>query len=134
MAAHDLAGRLASCYGNMRQHIPDLDRILIGQRAILDYLHTLQIRRPNGGTVTWRMVLRWHRTLLFPLVSGGWLQQSGARASPVTTSHAVASWICAQFSTAHNRNSFGVATAGRTIKVGKRPSKRDGHRALRDAA
>src|SRR5262245_5142913 len=41
--------------------LPGFDRALVGQGAILGYLHHLGLRRRNGGPLTWRMLLRWRR-------------------------------------------------------------------------
>jgi hypothetical protein len=134
LAAHDLAGRLVSSYAAMRQHLPEFDRALIGHRAILDYLHAFGIRRPSGRPLQWRTVLRWRRDLCFPLVAGGWHHGSGARYAAVTSSHAVAAWLCSQFSMAHNRFTFSVAVPGDTVPVGRGPTERDVNKVLRSAA
>ena len=38
--------------------LPAYDRALVGQVAILNYLHQLGLRRRSGGPLTWRMLLR----------------------------------------------------------------------------
>jgi hypothetical protein len=50
--------------------LPAFDRAVIGQVAILDYLHQLGLRRRNGGPLTWRMILRWRREEGFPVLRG----------------------------------------------------------------
>jgi hypothetical protein len=69
--ARDVAQRVRSLYAMLTTQLPLHERALIGRDAILDYLHTtLLLRRPNGGPVTWRMVLRWRRDHGFPLAPG----------------------------------------------------------------
>jgi hypothetical protein len=98
--ARDVAQRVRSLYAMLTTQLPLHERALIGRHAILDYLHTtLLLRRPNGGPVTWRMVLRWRRDHGFPLVRGAWRPRY--LTPPLTTSHALTAWTLAQFDTDH---------------------------------
>jgi len=124
-AQHDVASRLAETYALVHRHFPDRDRVLIGPKAILEYLASLGLRRPNGGPVTWRMVLRWHRSLSFPLLTGGWLARSGSRVSPVSTELFVTAWMLSQFNGAQKRAIFAVVNPQGLLPVGKRPTDPD---------
>src|SRR5262249_5322178 len=54
-------------YDLLRSQLPDRELALIGRDRILAYLHSLGLRRPNGGPVSWHQVLRWTRHRGFPL-------------------------------------------------------------------
>ena len=125
LAAHDVAARLTETYALVQRHFPDRDRVLIGPKAILEYLASLGLRRPNGGPIAWRMVLRWHRSLSFPLLTGGWLARSSSRVSPVSTELFVTAWMLSQFNGAQKRAIFSVTNPLGLLPVGKRPNDRD---------
>ena len=101
--------------------LPHLDRALVGQVAILNYLHQLGLRRRNGGPLTWRMLLRWRRDHGFPLVRGVWHPSApshpASRSPALSTSFAITAWLLTRFST-DSHGLFRVFThppvAGRT--------------------
>jgi hypothetical protein len=74
--------------------LPERQRILLGQRNIVDYLHGLGVRRPNGQRVTWNQLRRWRRLHGFPCVPG-FRSFSGRRyATPaITSDYAVTAWL-----------------------------------------
>src|SRR5262249_31408438 len=77
--------------------LPIHDRALVGNQAILRYLHdTLLLRRCNGGPLTWRMVLRWRTRAGFPLLRGFTARHHATPA--LTTSFALTACTLAQFS------------------------------------
>lgn len=81
----------------MREHLPDHERALIGQQSVLDFLRGLGLTRPNGGRITWRMVLRWSRAYGFPVVRGMWRPRH--RTPPMSTTYATTAWVLSRFST-----------------------------------
>jgi len=111
MALHDAPARFAACYANLQTHLPQYDRVLVGLDAARTYLHdVLRIRRPNGQPLTRRIVLRWFRDAGFPVVRGGWRSRpTSQRTVSLTSTHAVTSWVLAQFSTAQPRSLFSVS-------------------------
>jgi hypothetical protein len=114
--------RFRSLHTILVQQLPDLDRALIGQHAILTYLSdVLLLRRPNGRPLRWHMILRWRRDLGFPLLRGGWRAGSRCLSPPLTSSHAVTAWTLAQFDTAKRRFTFSIGTPAGFVPVGKAP-------------
>jgi len=100
---------MAAAWAHLTEHVPD--RALVGSPAILAYLHdVLQLRRPNGLPLKWRMVLRWYRVATFPLLHGGWSPRRRCLQPPMTTQHALTSWTLSQFSTAVDRELFSVGS------------------------
>jgi len=139
LAQHDAPARFASCYTNLRTYLPDYDRVLVGIDAIRAYLHdVLRIRRPNGQPVTRRIVLRWHRQHAFPLVRGGWHARPDLLTPSLCSTHAVTSWVLAQFSTAVPRALFSVSYPQSSRPDGMAPKQsnqsRIGAVIVRDAA
>ena len=45
-------------YTLLRTQLPEHERALVGRDRILFWLHGLGLRRPNGGRISWRQVLR----------------------------------------------------------------------------
>jgi hypothetical protein len=80
--------------------LPERDRALAGQKAILSFLiDTLFLRRPNRRPISWRMVLRWSRLHGFPLLHGGWHPKRKSRTPSLSTQYAVTAWVLSRFNT-----------------------------------
>jgi hypothetical protein len=77
--------------------LPACDRALVGQVAILDYLHQLGLRRRNGNTLTWRMLLRWRRDEGFPLLRGRYTPHRH-KSPALSTTFALTAWTLSRFS------------------------------------
>jgi hypothetical protein len=77
--------------------LPAFDRALIGQLAILNYLHQLGLRRRNGNPLTWRMLLRWRRDEGFPLLRGRYTPHRH-RSPALSTSFALTAWALTRLS------------------------------------
>src|SRR5262249_17888464 len=90
-AAHDAPGIQARIFSQLSETLPAFDRALIGQRRILDHLHSLGLRRLNGQPLPWRHIVRWRLTQGFPLLSATWHPR--CRTPAVTTQHAVTAWV-----------------------------------------
>jgi hypothetical protein len=101
-AAHAVAQQ-RRIYELLKAQLPDHERALAGRDAILSFLRTLGLTRRNGMPLTWRMILRWHRDLGFPLVRGAWHPNTRthlpSRSPALTTTYAATAWILSQFST-----------------------------------
>ena len=83
-------------YDLLRAQLPDRELALIGRARILAWLHSLGLRRPNGGPVSWHQVLRWTRQRGFPLLHGTLLFVSGTprvRTPSLTTTFALTAWV-----------------------------------------
>jgi hypothetical protein len=79
----------------LRSQLPDRDLALLGRDRILTYLHSLGLRRPNGGRVSWHQVLRWRRNHGFPLLHG--TANTRFRTPALTTGFAVTAWLLTRF-------------------------------------
>jgi|SRR5262245_12259216 len=97
---HTAPQRQRALYDMLCTHLPHLERALVGRIAILDFFHSLGLRRPNGGHLSWRMVDRWRRTASCPILAGScrpihprWLSP------PMSTSFALTSWLLTRFNT-----------------------------------
>jgi hypothetical protein len=77
--------------------LPAFDRALIGQVAILHYLHHLGLRRRSGGPLTWRMLLRWRRDEGLPLLRGRYTPHRH-RSPALSTTFALTAWTLTRFS------------------------------------
>jgi hypothetical protein len=77
--------------------LPAYDRALIGQVAILHYLHHLGLRRRNGGPLTWRMLLRWRRDEGLPVLRGRFTPHRH-RSPALSTVFALSAWTLSRFS------------------------------------
>ena len=77
--------------------LPAYDRALVGQVAILNYLHQLGLRRRNGNPLTWRMLLRWRRDEGFPLLRGRCTPQRH-KSPALSTTFALTAWTLSRFS------------------------------------
>jgi hypothetical protein len=84
-------------YELLRSQLPDREQALVGWTNLLAFLHTLGLRRPNGGPVTRRMVLRWARDAGFPLCRGRWFPHY--RTPPLTTNFALTAWLLSRVDT-----------------------------------
>ena len=89
--------RQRALYRMMREQLPEYELALTGWDRLLAFLHRLGIRRPNGHTLTRRIVQRWVRSDGFPLVRGTWHPRS--RTPCLTTSFAVTAWILSRADT-----------------------------------
>jgi hypothetical protein len=95
-------GKQRAVYEFLRAHLPDRDRALIGRDRILAYLHSLGLRRPNGGPISWNQVLRWTREHGFPLLHGTLVFAARAprcRTPSLTTNFAITAWVLSRFDT-----------------------------------
>ncbi|HKB36285.1 MAG TPA: hypothetical protein VKD72_07515 [Gemmataceae bacterium] len=100
LARHDAIApeKQRALYDLLVAQLPQHHYALVGWDAILTFLHrSLQLTRPNGGPLSRRQILRWHRTQGFPLVTGN--MNRYARTPPLTTSHAVVAWVLTRKST-----------------------------------
>jgi hypothetical protein len=79
----------------LRSQLPDRELALVGRDRILAYLHSLGLRRPSGGRVSWHQLLRWTRAHGFPLLHG--TTNRRFRTPALTTSYAVVSWLLTRF-------------------------------------
>jgi hypothetical protein len=77
--------------------LPAYDRALVGQLAILNYLHQLGLRRRNGGPLTWRMLLRWRRDEGLPLLRGRYTPHRH-KGPALSTTFALTAWTLTRFS------------------------------------
>src|SRR4029453_11950401 len=85
-------------YTLLVEQLPQHEAVLIGRDRILDFLcRTLQLRRPGGGEISWRMVQRWARDCGFPLLRGAWRPRH--RTPPMTTSFLVSAWVVSRVDT-----------------------------------
>src|SRR5262249_13008559 len=71
-ARHDTIGpeQQRAIYDLLRSQLPARELALVRRDRILAYLHSLGLRRPNGGPVSWHQILRWTRNHGFPLLHG----------------------------------------------------------------
>jgi hypothetical protein len=84
-------------HAQLTAQLPAFDRALIGQLAILTYLHHLGLRRRNGGPLTWRMILRWRRDEGFPVLRGRYTPHRH-RSPALSTTFALTAWTLSRFS------------------------------------
>jgi hypothetical protein len=112
-------------YQTLTAQLPQHERALVGRERILAFLTQLGLTRRNGTPLTWRMVLRWHRDLHFPLVRGVWHPSTplhpSSRSPSLTTTYAVTAWVLTQFST----DSQGLFRVGHPLPAegeGSRPA------------
>jgi len=111
-----------SLHALLTEYLPEHDRALVGQDAILAYLgDVLCLRRPNGSRLTWRIILRWRANEDFPLLRGGWNSWSRCLAPCLSTAHAVTAWTLTRFDAAKRRALFAVGTPTGFVPVGKAP-------------
>jgi hypothetical protein len=92
-------------YDLLHSQLPDKELALVGRDRILAWLHSLGLRRPNGGPVSWHQVLRWTRHHGFPLLHGSLLYVSRAprcRTPSLTTTYAITAWILSRFDSGQN--------------------------------
>jgi hypothetical protein len=84
-------------YELLRSQLPEFDRAVIGQVAILNYLHQLGLRRRNGGPLTWRMLLRWRRDEGLPLLRGRYTPHRH-KSPALSTTFALTAWTLTRLS------------------------------------
>jgi hypothetical protein len=102
----EFPARFAAIHAQLVSQLPEHDRALVGWQAILRYLHnTLGLRRPGGKSLHARIVLRWRRDHMFPLLRGGWNPRcrKAPRSAPLTTTYAATAWTLCEFDTARRR-------------------------------
>jgi hypothetical protein len=104
--------RQRALYRMMREQLPEYELALSGWDRVLEFLHDLGIRRPNGHTLTRRIVQRWARTDGFPLVRGTWHPRS--RTPCLTTSFAVTAWMLTR---ADTRSLFRVYDPAQSVSA-----------------
>ena len=78
-------------YALMREQLPDRDRLLAGQDAILLYLKQFGITQWSKRPVTWTTVRRWARCHGFPLTPG--TRWGRNYMSAITTTYAITAWL-----------------------------------------
>jgi hypothetical protein len=100
--------------------LPAFDRALIGQAAILNYLHQFGLRRRNGGPLTWRMILRWRRDEGFPVLRGRYTPHRH-RSPALSTTHALTAWTLSRFSS-DEHHLFRVDVSHGSSEGGSRPA------------
>jgi hypothetical protein len=100
--------------------LPAFDRAVIGQVAILDYLHQLGLRRRNGGPLTWRMILRWRRDEGFPVLRGRYTPHRH-RSPALSTAFALTAWTLSRFSS-DEHHLFRVSVPHGASPGGTRPA------------
>jgi hypothetical protein len=112
-------------YQTLTAQLPQYERALIGRERILEFLAHLGLTRRNGTRLTWRMVLRWHRDLHFPLIRGVWHPSTplhpSSRSPSLTTTYAVTAWVLSQFST-DSQGLFRVGHPPSAEAEGSRPA------------
>jgi hypothetical protein len=93
VALHALVApsRYRSHYGLLTTYLPQQEAALVGRPAVLAYLHSLGLTRPNGGPITWWMVKRWTRRHDFPLLRATWRPRH--RCPCLSTSFAITAWV-----------------------------------------
>ena len=107
-------------YELLRTQLPAFDRAVIGQVAILNYLHQLGLRRRNGGPLTWRMILRWRRDEGFPVLRGRYTPHRH-RSPALSTTFALTAWTLSRFSS-DEHHLFRVDVSHGSSYGGSRPS------------
>ena len=100
--------------------LPAFDRAMIGQAAILTYLHHLGLRRRNGGPLTWRMILRWRRDEGFPVLRGRYTPDRH-RSPALSTTFALTAWTLSRFAS-DEHHLFRVRVPYGTDPGGNRPA------------
>ena len=100
--------------------LPAYDRALIGQVAILHYLHHLGLRRRNGGPLTWRMLLRWRRDEGLPLLRGRYTPHRH-KSPALSTTFALTAWTLSRFSS-DEHHLFRVRVPHGISQGGSRPA------------
>src|SRR5262245_45562324 len=94
-ARHDATApdRQRELYELLRAQLPDREVALLGWPAILNFLHSLGLRRPNGGPLTYRVLRRWIRDHGCPIVRGYCrLGTPRVLTPPLSTSFALTAW------------------------------------------
>jgi hypothetical protein len=89
----------------LRSQLPDRELALVGRDRILAYLHSLGVRRPNGGPVSWHQILRWARHHGLPLLHGTLLFVSRiprVRNPSLTTTFALTGWVLSRLDSGQN--------------------------------
>jgi hypothetical protein len=121
-ARHDALApdKQRAIYDLLRAQLPERELALIGRARILAWLHSLGLRRPNGGPVSWTMVLRWTRHHGFPLLHG--TRNVHHRTPAVSTSFAITAWVLSRLDSGQNHlfRFYSLPEGGRS--EGTRPS------------
>jgi hypothetical protein len=102
-------------YDLLRSQLPERERALVGRDRILGWLHDFGLRRPNGGPISWRMVLRWTRHHGFPLLHG--TSNRRYRTPALTTTFACTAWALSRFDSCQ-RELFRVFSTPEPIATG----------------
>ena len=100
--------------------LPHLDRALVGQVAILHYLHQLGLRRRNGAPLTWRMLLRWRCDEGLPLLRGRYTPHRH-KGPALSTTFALTAWTLSRFSS-DEHHLFRVRVPHGISQGGSRPA------------
>jgi hypothetical protein len=98
-STHQLQAPLgfAALHHLLISQLPSQDKALIGQAAILQYLHSLGVRRLNGGPLTWRIVLSWRVLHGCPILRGN--RAASYKSPALSTTHALTAWFLSRFAT-----------------------------------
>lgn len=97
----------AALYRMLVAQLPDRETALVGWPAILAFLHDrLQLCRPSGGRITYRMARRWAREHQLPVLRGT-LTASKHLSPALSSTFALTAWTLTQWSS-NDRLLFGV--------------------------
>ena len=75
----------------LREQLPERDRLLVGQDAILLYLKQFGLTQWSKRRLTWTTVRGWARWHGFPLTPG--TRWGRNYMSAITTTHAITAWL-----------------------------------------
>ena len=75
----------------LREQLPEVERVLVGQDAILLHLWQLGVTQWSKRPLTWTTVRGWARWHGFPLTPG--TRRGRNYMSALTTTHAITAWL-----------------------------------------
>jgi hypothetical protein len=107
-------------YDLLRSQLPEREHALVGRDRILAWLHSLGLRRPNGGPVSWTMVLRWARTQGFPILHG--TRNAHHRTPALSTTFAITAWLLSRFDSGQHHLFRIYSPPDGTASEGSRPA------------
>jgi hypothetical protein len=83
--------RMRELYRVLREQLPQVDHVLVGQDAILQHLKRLGVTKWSKRQLTWTTVRGWARWHGFPLTPG--TRRGRNYMSALTTTHAITAWL-----------------------------------------
>jgi hypothetical protein len=107
-------------YELLRSQLPEREHALVGRARILDWLHAFGLRRPNGGPISWTMVLRWARIQSFPLLHG--TRNAHHRTPALSTTFAITAWLLSRFDSGEHHLFRIYSPPDGTASEGSRPA------------